>query len=108
MTPTVEIYTFATETRIATILLGVISYLVTGSYDTSTDIILPADPAYRQLRFLNIFIRWDAVYFLHIAEHGYIYEQETAFFPLLPYIASYLTQTVFLPLQLSSASNILW
>ncbi|KAI8341220.1 GPI mannosyltransferase 2 [Chlamydoabsidia padenii] len=99
MTPVGEIYYFATLTRIVTIILGVLSYTWTKSYDTSTDLILPTNTAYNHLHFLNIFVRWDAVYFLHIAEHGYVYEQETAFFPLLPYVSNYLSQTVFMPLQ---------
>ncbi|KAJ3183848.1 hypothetical protein HDU87_005964 [Geranomyces variabilis] len=30
------------------------------------------------------FVRWDAVYFLAIADRGYVHEQEFAFFPGLP------------------------
>lgn len=32
------------------------------------------------------FARWDSVWFLHIAEHGYDSEQITAFFPLYPLV----------------------
>ncbi|KAM5146634.1 GPI mannosyltransferase 2 isoform 2-T2 [Mantella aurantiaca] len=42
--------------------------------------------------------RWDAEHFLFIAEHGYVYEHNTAFFPLLPMVIAGVARGPLLPL----------
>ncbi|XP_061572471.1 palmitoyltransferase ZDHHC18-A [Cololabis saira] len=43
--------------------------------------------------------RWDAEHFLFIAERGYLYEHNFAFFPLLPVILRGMAETVLWPLS---------
>lgn len=84
-----EVYSVAIASRLLTIVLAVATYYFTGSYDSSAEIQLESTSKH----VLNVFLRWDALYFLHIAEHGYIYEQETAFFPLMPLLSQLLTHS---------------
>ena len=39
---------------------------------------------------LHGFVRWDGIFDLSIAQHGYRYEQEYAFGPLYPYMIRHL------------------
>ncbi|XP_063399231.1 GPI mannosyltransferase 2-like [Mytilus trossulus] len=64
-------------------------------YDQSKD--NPLDTCVHYV--LGGFIRWDGVYFLHVAEHGYIYENSLAFFPLFPWCVRILANSLCLPMQ---------
>lgn len=54
-------------------------------YDTSTQLLLPSpssdEPLVDQIlaHVASKLVRWDAVYFISIAERGYLFEQEWAF-----------------------------
>ncbi|CEI92548.1 hypothetical protein RMCBS344292_06803 [Rhizopus microsporus] len=89
-----QIYSFAVITRVITISLALLTYYFLSSYDSSAEMQTRSSH-----NLLNAFLRWDALYFLHIAEHGYVYEQETAFFPVMPLISRFLTNTILLPLK---------
>lgn len=84
-----QVYSIAITSRLITIGVAIATYFFTGSYDSSGEIQL--DTPAKHL--LNVFLRWDALYFLHIAEEGYVYEQETAFFPVMPLLAKLLANT---------------
>ncbi len=79
----------AVQSRLYILTLAVISHVFGTKYDTSNhpngndEPFLPA--------FLRSFANWDGVYFLSIAKNGYVFEQQFAFFPLLPWIMSKLS-----------------
>ncbi|RUS21599.1 GPI mannosyltransferase 2 [Endogone sp. FLAS-F59071] len=88
----------ATLSRVLTWLLAYLSNLFVDDYDSASDTILQplsSSPLLNHLArpALAVFLRWDAFYFLHIAEQGYIYEQEHAFFPLVPLMARAVART---------------
>jgi phosphatidylinositol glycan class V len=90
---------FTTATRLVALILGWTSHQYISDYDMSATLVLNTltesqatserwlDAWIRPL--LTIFLRWDTFYFLHIAEEGYIFEQEHAFFPLLPMLTRF-------------------
>ena len=45
-------------------------------------------------------VRWDAVYFVSMSLEGYVFEQQHAFFPLLPWLTRLLAHTLLIPLGL--------
>ncbi|ORX95224.1 mannosyltransferase [Basidiobolus meristosporus CBS 931.73] len=84
--------------------IAFVSNYIIEDYDSSVDLILPTfSKSFIQAilkRTMVAFVRWDAFYFMHVAEEGYVYEQEFAFFPMLPVLMRGLSDSVFRPLQI--------
>lgn len=85
MSRTIQVVRWAVCSRLLVLLLGTAARLLIPSYDTSSSIREPSLAADQFLaRALSAFANWDSVFYLGIAERGYEFEQEHAFFPLLP------------------------
>jgi GPI mannosyltransferase 2 len=68
--------------KLLLLLIAVVSF--GPGYDTSASLFSPSAAEGRQLPppiqyILGKFIRWDAIYFVKIADRGYVFEQEWAF-----------------------------
>ncbi|KAG0238296.1 hypothetical protein BGW41_008209 [Actinomortierella wolfii] len=76
--------------------VAVASHALIQDYDSALELILPINTPGQQLfkNIFGVFIRWDAFYFTHIAEKGYVFEQEHAFFPLMPVLARLIAKPV--------------
>ncbi|KAJ2368848.1 ER membrane glycoprotein subunit of the GPI transamidase complex-like protein [Coemansia sp. RSA 2607] len=104
-----KVVQYAALSRVVTLLLGAVANAIVSDYDSSLSVFLPAQTdnlkssavsalSSRFARGLaQVVVRWDAFYFVHIADTGYVYEQEHAFFPLLPLLMRMLNNTVLLP-----------
>ena len=71
--------------RVWLISVAYLTWIIVGEFDASVSL----SPT---RSFLDLFARWDAVYFTHIAQEGYVYEQEYAFFPLFPMILNVISR----------------
>lgn len=93
--PRQKILWFAFSTRILLIILQAISNLIIPDHNANV-FISPEDPNLRKTnadvivdKLLGGMKRWDAQYFIHIAQFGYTYENCLAFFPLFPLLVRY-------------------
>ncbi|KAG6444924.1 hypothetical protein O3G_MSEX003650 [Manduca sexta] len=93
--PRQKILWFALSTRIFVIILQAISNLVIPDHNANV-FISPEDPTLRKTygdvivdKLFGGLKRWDAQYFIHIAQYGYTYENCLAFFPLYPLVVRY-------------------
>lgn len=104
MSRLLTVHATAAATRITVVVIAILSKIFVDDYDSSAETILLGSskaliPQTILYKIFSVFIRWDAFYFLHIAENGYIYEQETAFFPMLPMLARLAAETVLSPVK---------
>ncbi len=76
----------ALASRVIVWVLGCLAYHVVGTYDQSMDTQpLPTLPLDRPVASLiSMFAHWDSIHFIAIAQHGYVYEKQFAFFPFIP------------------------
>ncbi|KAG7300314.1 hypothetical protein JYU34_015903 [Plutella xylostella] len=93
--PRQKILWFAFSTRVFVIVLQAISNFIIPDHDANV-FTSPRDPSlragYADLvvdKLLAGLKRWDAQYFIHIAQFGYTYENCLAFFPFFPLVVRY-------------------
>ncbi|KAI7816542.1 GPI mannosyltransferase 2 [Gamsiella multidivaricata] len=92
---------YALLSRLAIWFIAVVSHALIQDYDSALELVLPVETIAQQFfkGIFGVFLRWDSFYFVHIAEHGYVFEQEHAFFPLLPVLMRLVSNTVLAPLS---------
>ncbi|MCL4125787.1 UNVERIFIED_CONTAM: hypothetical protein GTU68_000524, partial [Idotea baltica] len=104
-TLTEKVKNFAILSRIAVLVLQVLSNLIIPDHDADA-FISPPDPDLPHklgdtvVDFLfGGMIRWDAQYFIHVAQYGYSHENTLVFFPLFPMLVRCIGTVLHLPLK---------
>ncbi|KAG0311957.1 hypothetical protein BGZ97_011526 [Linnemannia gamsii] len=92
---------YALISRLVIWALAGVSHALIQDYDSALELILPIETTSQQLfkSVFGVFLRWDAFYFVHIAEKGYVFEQAHAFFPLVPALSRLVANTLLAPLS---------
>ncbi|ORX81291.1 mannosyltransferase [Anaeromyces robustus] len=96
---------YAIQSRLLIWIISLISHIFVNEHDSSASLILYDNNKNSTIldsiiiKLFGVFIRWDSFFFYHIAENGYFFEQETAFFPFLPYMMKILSNSILYPLQ---------
>ncbi|KAL3443031.1 glycosyltransferase family 76 protein [Aspergillus insuetus] len=62
----------------------------------SAEVISSAEPKHVSLPIPLKFVRWDSIYFVHIAQYGYLFEQEWAFSYVYGGLAKFLSSLLFI------------
>nr|XP_053653023.1 GPI mannosyltransferase 2-like isoform X2 [Cherax quadricarinatus] len=100
-----KVKNFAIASRVIVLALQAVSNLLIPDHQADA-FISPEDPSVPvswpdQLVkiLLGGLVRWDAQYFLHIAQYGYTHENTLAFFPLFPLTVRFITVILNVPLQ---------
>ncbi|KAJ2296853.1 ER membrane glycoprotein subunit of the GPI transamidase complex-like protein [Coemansia sp. RSA 2706] len=100
---------YAALSRLASLALALASRAIVGDYDASAQVVLAGTaslPAQAARALAQVVLRWDSFYFVHIAGSGYTYEQEHAFFPLLPAMMRLLASTALAPVALVAGEQV--
>lgn len=94
----------AVASRVAVIVIQMVANLMLPDHQADAfvspeDPELPVSLADQVVRWvLGGFVRWDAHYFMHIAQYGYTHENTLAFFPLFPLLVRCVAAVIGVPL----------
>ena len=83
----------AVASRVLIFVVGNVSVALVGAYDSSSQIVV-GDAWFP----FQCAVNWDGAWFTRIAERGYTYESEHAFFPLMPLLVRLFGSTLARPL----------